>query len=69
MVALLALAYFAAAIFVPSLAWYFVRIMESGEPRDRANRLVLAYIKIVVQFGLGFIVWLICFMIVYSIFG
>ena len=68
-VVLLALAYFAAAIFAPSVAWYFVRIMESGEPRDRAKRRVLAYIKIVAQFGLGFIVWLICFMIVYSAFG
>ncbi len=64
-----ALAYLAAAVFIPSVAWYFVRLMESGEPRDRANRLVLAYIKVVAQFSLSFGLWLICFVIVYRIVG
>lgn len=68
-VALLALAYFTAAVFIPSVAWYLIRIMESGEPRDRANRRVLAYIKIVAQFSFGFGFWLICFVIVYRIMG
>lgn len=68
-VALFALVYFAVAILIPSVAWYFVRVMESGEPRDRANRLVVAYIKVVAQFSFGFGVWLICFLIVYRIIG
>ena len=65
----LALAYFAVAVLIPSAAWYLVRVMESGESKDRANRLVLAYIKDVAQLSFGFGVWLICFLIVYRITG
>lgn len=63
------LAYFTAAVLVPSVAWYFVRVMEAGESRDRATRLAMAYIKGTAQLGLGFGFWLICFFIVLLVIG
>ena len=62
-------AYLTIAFVIPSFAFYIVRVMEAGESRDRANRLVMAYIKGAAHLSFGFGVWLICFIIVYRIAG
>jgi hypothetical protein len=63
------LAYLAVGVLIPSVAWYIVRVREADESRDRATRLVMAYIKGVAQLSLSFGVWLVCLIIVYRTVG
>ena len=62
-------AYVTVAVGVPSFAWYFVRGMEPGEPRDRAGRLAIACSKVAAQLAFGFACWLICFIALRQVVG